>query len=140
MGAGAAKRKRRLLPKAPPLTLSIRGDCAEAEDFRPYQPLVIVRRPTQLLVFWLTPKRAGSVAAMQTDCPPLQFPGSARLTQQLFFRPIFPYFRYRTPVRGVYLASASAHPGAGVHGACGFNAARAALRDAGCVGDRALSS
>jgi phytoene dehydrogenase-like protein len=57
--------------------------------------------------------------------------GSARLTQQLFFRPVFPYFRYRTPVRGVYLASASAHPGAGVHGACGYNAARAALSDFG---------
>jgi phytoene dehydrogenase-like protein len=57
--------------------------------------------------------------------------GSARLMQQLFFRPIFPYFRYRTPVQGVYLASASSHPGAGVHGACGFNAAQVALRDAG---------
>jgi phytoene dehydrogenase-like protein len=55
--------------------------------------------------------------------------GSAQLGQQLFFRPAFPYFRYRTPVRGVYLASASAHPGAGVHGACGYNAARRALRD-----------
>jgi phytoene dehydrogenase-like protein len=55
--------------------------------------------------------------------------GSAHIGQQLFLRPIFPYFRYRTPVRGVYLASASAHPGAGVHGACGFNAAQAALRD-----------
>jgi phytoene dehydrogenase-like protein len=55
--------------------------------------------------------------------------GSARFTQQLIFRPAFPYFRYRTPVRGVYLASASAHPGAGVHGACGFNAALMALRD-----------
>jgi phytoene dehydrogenase-like protein len=57
--------------------------------------------------------------------------GSARFTQQLFFRPVFPYFRYRTPVRGVYLASASAHPGAGVHGACGHNAASIALNDAG---------
>jgi phytoene dehydrogenase-like protein len=56
--------------------------------------------------------------------------GSAHLRQQLFFRPLFPYFRYRTPVHGVYLASASAHPGAGVHGACGYNAACAALRDA----------
>jgi phytoene dehydrogenase-like protein len=55
--------------------------------------------------------------------------GSATITQQLFLRPAFPYFRYRTPVRGVYLASASAHPGAGVHGACGFNAAGMALRD-----------
>jgi phytoene dehydrogenase-like protein len=55
--------------------------------------------------------------------------GSARLDQQLFFRPVFPFFRYRTPVRGLYLGSASAHPGAGVHGACGFNAARAALAE-----------
>jgi phytoene dehydrogenase-like protein len=55
--------------------------------------------------------------------------GSAKLGQQLFFRPMFPYFRYRTPVPGVYLASASAHPGPGVHGACGLNAARAALAD-----------
>jgi phytoene dehydrogenase-like protein len=56
--------------------------------------------------------------------------GSARIDQQLFLRPTFPYFRYRTPVRGLYLASASAHPGAGVHGACGLNAARMALADA----------
>jgi phytoene dehydrogenase-like protein len=56
--------------------------------------------------------------------------GSAQFSHQLFWRPVFPYCRYRTPVRGVYLASASAHPGAGVHGACGFNAARMALADA----------
>jgi phytoene dehydrogenase-like protein len=56
--------------------------------------------------------------------------GSAQIGQQLFFRPLFPYFRYRTPVRSVYLASASTHPGAGVHGACGFNAANAAIHDA----------
>jgi phytoene dehydrogenase-like protein len=55
--------------------------------------------------------------------------GSAHFDQQLFFRPMFPYFRYRTPVRGVYLASASTHPGAGVHGACGYNAARMARAD-----------
>jgi phytoene dehydrogenase-like protein len=55
--------------------------------------------------------------------------GSAQFRQQLIFRPAFPYFRYRTPVKGLYLASASTHPGPGVHGACGFNAARAALDD-----------
>jgi phytoene dehydrogenase-like protein len=55
--------------------------------------------------------------------------GSAHFSHQLFWRPLFPYFRYRTPVEGVYLCSASAHPGAGVHGACGFNAARVALGD-----------
>jgi phytoene dehydrogenase-like protein len=57
--------------------------------------------------------------------------GSARFSHQLFFRPAFPYFRYRTPVPGLYLASASTHPGAGVHGACGFNAAHMALADFG---------
>jgi phytoene dehydrogenase-like protein len=57
--------------------------------------------------------------------------GSAHWDHQLFLRPVFPYFRYRMPIRGLYLASASAHPGAGVHGACGYNAARMALRDFG---------
>ena len=54
--------------------------------------------------------------------------GSAHFDHQLFFRPMFPYFRYRMPIRGLYLCSASTHPGAGVHGACGLNAAHAALR------------
>ncbi|MGL4555751.1 MAG: phytoene desaturase family protein [Gemmataceae bacterium] len=55
--------------------------------------------------------------------------GSARFDQQLFLRPAFPYYRHRTPVAGLYLCSASTHPGAGVHGACGANAAAEALRD-----------
>jgi phytoene dehydrogenase-like protein len=55
--------------------------------------------------------------------------GSAWIDQQLFLRPVFPYFRYRMPLAGLYLASASTHPGAGVHGACGYNAARRALHD-----------
>lgn len=54
--------------------------------------------------------------------------GSNHWRNQLFFRPVFPYFRYATPVRGVFLASSYAHPGAGVHGMCGFNAAGEALR------------
>lgn len=57
--------------------------------------------------------------------------GSADIRHQLVFRPVFPYFRHRTPVRGLYLASSYAHPGAGVHGACGRNAAEAALADEG---------
>lgn len=55
--------------------------------------------------------------------------GSADIRHQLFFRPVFPYFRYRTPVRGLYLASSYTHPGAGAHGACGKNAALAAMHD-----------
>ncbi len=53
--------------------------------------------------------------------------GSARLRQQLFLRPIPGLGRAETPVKGLYLASSSAHPGGGVHGACGNNAAQAAL-------------
>jgi phytoene dehydrogenase-like protein len=53
--------------------------------------------------------------------------GTAQLHQQLILRPVLGFGRAETPVRRLYLASASAHPGGGVHGACGSNAARAAL-------------
>jgi phytoene dehydrogenase-like protein len=54
--------------------------------------------------------------------------GTAALHQQLFFRPMPGTGRPETSVQGLYLASAGAHPGGGVHGAPGANAARAALR------------
>ncbi len=53
--------------------------------------------------------------------------GTSSLHQQLVFRPVPGLGRAETPVKGLYLGSASAHPGGGVHGACGSNAARAAL-------------
>nr|WP_232531126.1 NAD(P)/FAD-dependent oxidoreductase [Microlunatus antarcticus] len=53
--------------------------------------------------------------------------GSSAVDQQLVFRPFAGTGRSETPVKGLYLASASAHPGGSVHGACGANAARAAL-------------
>jgi phytoene dehydrogenase-like protein len=62
--------------------------------------------------------------------------GTAAAFQQLFLRPIPGLGRADTPVDRLYLASASAHPGGGVHGAPGANAARAALaRDRGVTGD-----
>ncbi|CAL9605753.1 Phytoene desaturase (lycopene-forming) [Streptomyces sp. enrichment culture] len=54
--------------------------------------------------------------------------GTTALHQQLFFRPLPGTGRPETPLAGLFLASASAHPGGGVHGAPGANAARAALR------------
>lgn len=56
--------------------------------------------------------------------------GTTAVHQQLIFRPTPGLGRPETPVTGLYLASSSAHPGGGVHGACGANAARAALRAA----------
>ncbi|WP_241386536.1 phytoene desaturase family protein [Rhodococcus sp. CH91] len=55
--------------------------------------------------------------------------GTAQIYQQLFLRPTPGFGGARTPVEGVYLASASAHPGGGVHGMGGWNAAHAALAD-----------
>ncbi len=55
--------------------------------------------------------------------------GTARLRQQLVLRPVPGSWGPLTPIKGLYLASAGAHPGGGVHGACGANAARAALAD-----------
>jgi phytoene dehydrogenase-like protein len=53
--------------------------------------------------------------------------GTAQLHQQLVFRPTPGMARPETPVTGLFLASSSAHPGGGVHGAPGANAAHAAL-------------
>ena len=53
--------------------------------------------------------------------------GTSAIYQQLVFRPTPGLGRAETPIRGLFLASASAHPGPGVHGACGANAARAAI-------------
>lgn len=54
--------------------------------------------------------------------------GTAAVHQQLVFRPLPGTGRPETPIAGLFLASAGAHPGGGVHGAPGANAARAALR------------
>lgn len=55
--------------------------------------------------------------------------GSFELDQQLCFRPAPELFRGRTPIRGLYVAGASVHPGGGVHGVSGDAAARALLSD-----------
>jgi len=55
--------------------------------------------------------------------------GSMELDQQLLFRPSPGMCRYRAPLRGLYLAGGSTHPGGAVHGMSGRGAARALLAD-----------
>jgi phytoene dehydrogenase-like protein len=61
--------------------------------------------------------------------------GGAANLMQLIARPILSPTPYRTPLSGVYLCSASTPPGGGVHGMCGYYAARAAVRDIFGQGD-----
>jgi phytoene dehydrogenase-like protein len=64
--------------------------------------------------------------------------GTTKLRNELFLRPF--HGRPAAPTRGVYLASASAHPGGAVHGAPGWIAAQAALRAASRRRARGLAS
>jgi len=59
------------------------------------------------------------------------FHGAMGLDQLFWLRPAPGWSRYRTPLAGLYLAGAGAHPGGGVLGAPGRNAAMAVLADAG---------
>jgi phytoene dehydrogenase-like protein len=56
--------------------------------------------------------------------------GVMSLSSLSFMRPVPGYADYRTPVRNLYMCGAATHPGGGVMGACGFNAAREIIRDA----------
>ncbi|HRX40494.1 MAG TPA: hypothetical protein P5072_13745, partial [Parvularculaceae bacterium] len=57
------------------------------------------------------------------------FHGDLNLGQLFFMRPTPEWSQYRTPISGLYLCGAGAHPGGGVTGAPGRNAAMAALKD-----------
>jgi phytoene dehydrogenase-like protein len=54
--------------------------------------------------------------------------GGAQTLRQVIGRPVLRFHPYATPVDGVYVCSSSTPPGAGVHGMCGYHAARTALR------------
>jgi phytoene dehydrogenase-like protein len=55
--------------------------------------------------------------------------GTMSLSSLSFMRPVPGYADYRTPIKGLYMCGAATHPGGGVMGACGYNAAREILKD-----------
>jgi phytoene dehydrogenase-like protein len=55
--------------------------------------------------------------------------GGAATIGQIFSRPALRLSPYRTSAKGVYVCSSSTPPGGGVHGICGYYAARRALKD-----------
>jgi phytoene dehydrogenase-like protein len=57
------------------------------------------------------------------------FQGAMPLSNLFFMRPVAGWAQYRTPIKGLYLCGSASHPGGGVMGACGRNAARVILRD-----------
>ncbi len=60
--------------------------------------------------------------------------GSMALHQQLVFRPVRGWFRYNTPIKGLYICSASSHPGGAVHGMGGRNCAQRVLHHRSLTG------
>src|SRR5207248_2831069 len=57
------------------------------------------------------------------------FHGALRLEQPSFILPVAGWAQYRTPIEGLYLCGAGTHPGGGVTGSPGHNAAHQVLRD-----------
>jgi phytoene dehydrogenase-like protein len=57
--------------------------------------------------------------------------GEMSFEQFFTFRPVIGFAQYRTPIKGLYLCGAGAHPGGGVTGASGANASREILKDLG---------
>ncbi|CAL1518229.1 NAD(P)/FAD-dependent oxidoreductase [Chitinophaga sp. MM2321] len=77
-------------------------------------------------------KHAMNAAQMQAYNPNYiggDINGGAIDIRQLFTRPALRWSPYRTSAKGFYICSASTPPGGGVHGMCGYHAARQALKD-----------
>ena len=86
-------------------------------------------RPTKLEVLPLTPGRWGDLEAVFGITEGNIFHGDLRPDQLFFMRPLPSHARYATPIRALYLCGAGTHPGGGVTGAPGYNAAHRILSD-----------
>ena len=94
---------------------------AQLERFAPgFQRLVLARhvRPPEQLERENPSMVGGDLAG-----------GAFEIDQQLVFRPTPELSRYRAPLAGLYVGSASVHPGGAIHGIPGYEAAHAAIRD-----------
>jgi phytoene dehydrogenase-like protein len=74
----------------------------------------------------LTPKDLEETYGLTGGHP---FHGELALDQLFTMRPLLGWARYRTPVKGLYLCGSGTHPGNGLTGASGANAAREILKD-----------
>jgi phytoene dehydrogenase-like protein len=74
----------------------------------------------------ITPKDMEQTYGMTGGHP---FHGELSLDQFFTMRPLLDWARYRTPIKGLYLCGSGTHPGIGLSGASGVNAAREVLRD-----------
>jgi phytoene dehydrogenase-like protein len=94
---------------------------AQIERFAPgFKDVVLARKVTAPLDFQQSnPNLVGGDVV-----------GGAQTLWQTLFRPFPRANPYKTPAKGLYLCSASTPPGAGVHGMCGYHAARTAMRGA----------
>ena len=88
--------------------------------YAPDLPGLIVQRQV------ITPEDLESTWGLSGGHP---FHGELALDQLFTMRPLLGWARYRTPIGRLYLCGAGTHPGYGVSGRCGFNAAREVLKD-----------
>ncbi len=100
----------------------------------------LLGRRTVKTIAQFAPNVPGNITAMQVVTPlDLErtygltegniFHGDLNLEQLFFMRPVPGWAQYRTPIDGLYLCGAGTHPGGGVTGAPGHNAAKQVLRD-----------
>lgn len=105
------------VPHASPVDMTARIE-AQVERFAPgFRDLILARH-------------SASPVALEEHNPNLvggDISAGVMDLRQLFFRPVPRLNPYKTPLRGVYLCSASTPPGGAVHGMCGYYAARSAL-------------
>ena len=89
-------------------------------EFAPNLPSLILGRQI------ITPKDLERTYGMTGGHP---FHGEIALDQFFTMRPLLDWARYRTPIKGLYLCSSGTHPGIGLSGTSGSNAAREVLKD-----------